>query len=53
MLFVGFLVGTNAHARASAGSMELVTRRVNRLDGIDQVSAVIGSLVLVVLGWFV
>jgi hypothetical protein len=52
-LFVLFLVGTNAHARASDESRELVAKRVNRLDSIYQVSAVIGFLVVAVLGWFV
>jgi hypothetical protein len=52
-LFFLFLVGTNAHAKASAESLGEVTRRVNRLDRICQLSAVIGFLVVVVLGWFV
>ena len=33
--------------------MELVARRVNCWDSIDQVSAVIAFLVVAVLGWFV
>jgi hypothetical protein len=52
-LFVLFLVGTNAHARASGEARELVARRVNRLDSIYQASAVIGFLVVAVVGWFV
>ena len=52
-LFLLFLVGTNAHAKASAESLRAVTQRVNRLDRICQLSAVIGFLVVVVLGWFV
>jgi hypothetical protein len=52
-LFLLFLVGTNAHARASEESLAEVARRVNRLDRICQVSAVIGFLVVAVLGWYV
>jgi hypothetical protein len=52
-LFLLFLVGTNAHAKASAESLGAVTHRVNRLDRICQLSAVIGFLVVAVLGWFV
>lgn len=51
-IFLLFLVGTNAHSRASDGEREQVTLQVNRLDLIVQVSTVVGFLIVASLGWF-
>lgn len=51
-IFLLFLVGTNAHSRSSEGEHAEVTRRINRLDAIVQVSTVSGFLLISIIGWF-
>lgn len=51
-IFLLFLVGTNAHSRSSEAEHAEVTRRINRLDAIVQVSTVSGFLLISIIGWF-
>ncbi|WP_254994742.1 hypothetical protein [Cyanobium sp. Aljojuca 7D2] len=51
-IFLLFLVGTNAHNRSSDNDRETITKTVNRLDLIVQVSAVSGFLIVASVGWF-
>lgn len=51
-IFMLFLVGTNAHVASAEAQRDLVTRRVNRLDLVVQSSAVVGFVVVALVGWF-
>jgi hypothetical protein len=51
-IFLLFLIGTNAHNRSSDKDRETITKTVNRLDLIVQVSTVSGFLIVAGVGWF-
>jgi hypothetical protein len=50
-IFLLFLIGTNAHSRASEEDRELVAKRVNRLDLVVQCITLIGFLLVAIVGW--
>ena len=51
-VFLLFLVGTNAHTRATDQSRDKVGRWVNHLDAVVQVSAVIGFVLVAIGAWY-
>ena len=52
VIFLLFLVGTNAHAKSKPDQVAQVNISVNRLDLIVQSGAMIGFAVVALVGWF-
>ena len=52
VIFILFLIGTNAHSSASESDRDLITERVNRLDLIVQCATVAGFLLVAIVGWY-
>ena len=51
-IFLLFLFGTNAHSRALEEDRQAVTKKVDRIDLIVQVSTVAGFLLVAIIGWY-